>query len=41
MAKRAQKSRTGLPIVDLMCRDLTFCQFFLSSETKKLMPVEM
>ena len=28
----------GLPIVLLMCRDLTFCQFFLSSETRKLMP---
>ena len=21
-----------------MCNDLTFCQFFLSSETKKLIP---
>jgi hypothetical protein len=27
-----------LPIVDLMCKDLTFCQFFLRSETRKLIP---
>ena len=33
-----QYSRTGLPIVVLMCKDLTFCQFFLSKETRKLMP---
>ena len=32
-----QKSRTGLPMVDLMCRDLTFCQFFFNKETRKLM----
>ncbi len=29
----------GLPMVDLMWRDLTFCQFFLRSETRKLMPM--
>ena len=28
----------GLPMVDLMWSDLTFCQFFLRSETRKLMP---
>jgi len=25
-------------MVDLICNDLTFCQFFFNSETKKLMP---
>ena len=34
----SQYSRTGLPIVVLMCKDLTFCQFFLSKDTRKLMP---
>ena len=37
-AHNAQNKRTGLPMVVLMCSDLTFCQFFLSRETKKLMP---
>lgn len=27
----------GLPIVALMWSDLTFCQFFFKSETRKLM----
>ena len=38
-ARLAQKRRIGLPMVDLMCSDLTFCQFFLRSDTRKLMPV--
>ena len=28
-----------MPIVVLMCKDLIFCQFFFSSETRKLIPV--
>ncbi len=27
-----------MPIVDFICNDLTFCQCFLSSETRKLIP---
>jgi hypothetical protein len=32
-----QKQLTGLPIVGLMCRDLTFYRFFVKSETRNLM----
>ena len=33
-----QNRRIGLPIVLLMWRDLTFCQFFFRRETRKFMP---
>ena len=36
--RTTQYRRTGLPMVVLICKDLTFCQFFLSRETRKLMP---
>ena len=37
--QQAQYRRTGAPIVDLMYRHLTFCQFFFSRDTRKLMAI--
>jgi len=36
--RTTQYRRTGLPMVVLICKDLTFCQFFFSRETRKLIP---